>query len=116
MSITSVLIKAKEIASLNESADWPEWNRKLKNYLSMIDLWKILIDESFEFTNSEKHLAWSEKQKQLKRLLDLILDISARSLIKRITGKNATQQYKTLENEYNKISISTFAQMYFSKV
>jgi hypothetical protein len=38
MSIISVLVKAKKIVSLNESADWPEWNRRLKNYLSMIDL------------------------------------------------------------------------------
>jgi pantothenate kinase-related protein Tda10 len=91
MSIISVLIKAKEIASLNESADWSEWNRKLKNYLSMIELWKILIEDSFEFTDFEKHLAWSEKQEQLERLLDLILNISARSLIERISDKNATQ-------------------------
>jgi hypothetical protein len=112
MSIINVLVKAKKISSLNESADWSEWNRKLKNYLSMIDLWKILIDESFESTDSEKHLAWSEKQKQLKRLLGLILDISTRSLIERTSDKNATQQYKILENEYNKVSISTYAQMY----
>ncbi len=112
MSIISVLIKAEKIASLNESADWSEWNRKLKNYLSMIDLWKILIDDSSEFIDSDKHVSWSEKQEQLERLLDLILDISARSLIERITGKNATQQYKILENEYNKIFISTFSQMY----
>jgi hypothetical protein len=39
MSIISVLVKAGEIASLNGSADWSEWNRKLKNYLSMIGLW-----------------------------------------------------------------------------
>jgi hypothetical protein len=38
MSITSVLIKAKKIVSLNESVDWSEWNRKLKNYLNMIEL------------------------------------------------------------------------------
>ncbi len=112
MSIISVLVKAGEISSLNESADWSEWNRKLKNYLSMIELWKILTEDSSEPTDSEKHLAWSEKQKQLERLLDLILGTSARSLIERITGKNATQQYKILENEYNKISISTFSQMY----
>ncbi len=80
----------------------------------MIDLWKILIDDSFESSqiDSEKHLAWSEKQEQLERLLELILETSARSLIERITGKNATQQYKILENEYNKIFISTFSQMY----
>jgi hypothetical protein len=114
MSIISVLVKAEEIASLNGSADWPEWNRKLKNYLSMIDLWKILIGDSSESSliDSDKHVSWSEKQEQLERLLGLILDISARSLIERTTGKNATQQYKILENEYNKISISTFSQMY----
>ncbi len=78
----------------------------------MIDLWKILIDDSSELIDSDKHVSWSEKQKQLERLIDLILDISARSLIERITDKNATQQYKILENEYNKISISTFSQMY----
>jgi hypothetical protein len=33
-------------------------------------------------------------------------------LIERITDKNATQQHKILENKYNKISISTFSQMY----
>jgi hypothetical protein len=114
MSIISVLIQAEEISSFNESADWPEWNRKLKNYLSMIDLWKILIDDSSEslFIDSDKHVSWSEKQKQLERLLDLILNTLARSLFERITGKNATQQYKILENEYNKIFISTFSQMY----
>jgi hypothetical protein len=112
MSIISVLFKAKKIASLNKSADWSEWNRKLKNYLSMIDLWKILIDDSLELTDSEKHIAWSDKQEQLERLLDLILRTSTRSLIERISGKNATQQYKILENEYNKISISIFSQMY----
>ncbi len=114
MSIISVLVKAREIASLNESADWFEWNRKLKNYLSMINLWKILIDDSSEssFIDSDKHVSWSEKQEQLKRLSDLILTTSTRSLIERITDKNATQQYKILENEYNKISISTFSQMY----
>jgi hypothetical protein len=78
----------------------------------MIGLWKILIDKSSELTDSEKHLAWSEKQKQLKWLLNLILRISARSLIERTSDKNATQQYKILQIEYNKISISTFAQMY----
>jgi hypothetical protein len=57
MSVISVLVKAGKIASLNESADWSEWNRKLKNYLSMIDLWKILIDDSFKLTDPEKHLA-----------------------------------------------------------
>ncbi len=31
MSIISVLVKAKKIASLNKSADWSEWNKKLKN-------------------------------------------------------------------------------------
>jgi hypothetical protein len=114
MSIISVLVKAEEIASLNESADWPEWNRKLKNYLSMIGLWKILTEDSSESsqTDSEKHLAWSEKQEQLEGLLGLILGTSARSLIERTTGKNATQQYKILENEYNKISISIFSQVY----
>jgi hypothetical protein len=111
MSIINVLVKAEKIASLNESADWSEWNRKLKIYLSMIDLWKILIDESSESSHidPEKHLAWSEKQEQWEKLLDLILETSARSLIERITDKNATQQYKILENEYNKIFISTFA-------
>ncbi len=85
----------------------------MKNYLSMIDLWKILIDESSEsLFDDDKHVAWSEKHKQLEILLDLILRTSARSLIERITDKNVTQQYKILENEYNKISISTFAQMY----
>jgi hypothetical protein len=75
----------------------------------MIGLWKILTKESLESSfDTDKHVAWSEKQEQLERLLDLILDISARSLIERITGKNATQQYKILENEYNKIFISTF--------
>ncbi len=80
----------------------------------MIDLWKILIEDSIEssVSDTDKHVAWSEKQEQLERLLDLILDISARSLIERITDKNATQQYKILENEYNKIFISTFSQMY----
>jgi DNA-directed RNA polymerase beta' subunit len=113
MSIISVLVKAREIASLNESADWLEWNRKLKNYLDVIDLWKILTNESLDSSsNTDKHVAWSEKQEQLERLLDLILDISARSLIKRISDKNVTQQYKILENEYNKIFISTFSQMY----
>jgi murein tripeptide amidase MpaA len=112
MSIISVLIKAKEISSLIESADWSKWNRKLKNYLSMIELWKILIEDSSESTDSEKHISWSEKQKQLKKLLDLILETSTRNLIERITDKNATQQYKILENEYNKISISIFSQMY----
>jgi hypothetical protein len=112
MSIINVLIKAKKIASLNESVDWSEWNRKLKNYFNMIDLWKILIEDSFEFIDFEKHLAWLKKQKQLKRLLNLILDISARNLIERISDKNATQQYKILENEYNKISINIFSQMY----
>jgi hypothetical protein len=114
MSIISVLVKAREISSLNESADWSGWNRKLKNYLSMIELWKILIEDSSESSqiDSEKHLAWSEKQEQLEKLLDLILKTSARSLIERITDKNATQQYKILENEYNKIFISTFSQMY----
>jgi hypothetical protein len=87
MSIINVLVKAKKIASLNESADWPEWNRKLKNYLSMIDLWKILIEESFESSSdTDKHVAWSEKQEQLERLLGLIVRTSARSLIERITG------------------------------
>jgi hypothetical protein len=114
MSIISVLVKARKIALLNESADWFEWNRKLKKYLSMIGLWKILIDELSESSvnDSEKHLAWSEKQKQLEKLLDLILETSTRSLIERITGKNVIQQYKILENEYNKISINTFSQMY----
>ncbi len=114
MSIINVLIKAEKIASLNESADWSEWNRKLKNYFSMIKLWKILIEDSFESSqiDLEKHATWSEKQKQLKKLLDLILKTSTRSLIKRISDKNATQQYKILENEYNKISISIFSQMY----
>ncbi len=112
MSIISVLVKAKEISSLNQSADWSEWNRKLKNYFSMIELWKILTEDSSELTDLEKHLAWSEKQEQLEKLLDLILETSARSLIECITDKNATQQYKILENEYNKISISTFSQMY----
>jgi hypothetical protein len=45
MLIISVLVKAREISSLNKSADWSEWNRKLKNYLSIIDLWKILNRE-----------------------------------------------------------------------
>jgi hypothetical protein len=87
MSIISVLVKAEKIASLNESADWPEWNRKLKNYLSMIGLWKILIEDSSESSDLEKHLAWSEKQEQLEKLLDLILDISARSLIERMSER-----------------------------
>ncbi len=113
MSIISVLIKAKEITSLNKSADWSEWNKKLRNYLSMIDLWKVLIDETFESSSDiDKHVVWSKKQKQLKRLLNLILNISIRSLIERITDKNATQQYKILENEYNKISINTFSQIH----
>ncbi len=114
MSIISVLVKAEEISSLNESADWLEWNRKLKNYLSMFDLWKNLIDDSFEssVSDTDKHVVWSEKQEQLKELLDLILETSARSMIERITDKNATQQYKILENEYNKIFINTFSQMY----
>jgi hypothetical protein len=77
---------------LTDSIDWSEWNRKLKNYLSMIELWKILIEDSSELTDPEKHLAWSEKQEQLEGLLGLILGTSARSLIERITGKNATQQ------------------------
>ncbi len=76
-------------------------------------MWKILIDETVESSSdTDKHVAWSEKQEQLERLLDLILETSTRSLIERISDKNATQQYKILENEYNKISISTFAQMY----
>jgi hypothetical protein len=113
MSIISVLIKARKIASLNELTDWSKWNRILKNYLSMIELWKILIDKSLESSSDiDKHVVWSKKQEQLKRLLDLILETSTRSLIKRITDKNATQQYKILENEYNKISINTFSQMY----
>jgi hypothetical protein len=114
MSIISVLIKAKKIASLHKSANWSEWNRKLKNYLSMIDLWKILIDDSSESSVSDidKHVVWSEKQEQLKRLLNLILETSTRSLIERISDKNTTQQYKILENEYNKISINIFSQMY----
>jgi hypothetical protein len=67
----------------------------------MIDLWKILIGDSSESSqiDSEKHLAWSEKQEQLEKLLKLILETSARSLIERIIDKNATQQYKILENE-----------------
>jgi hypothetical protein len=99
---------------LTGPTDWPEWNRKLKNYLSMIELWKILTGDSPEppQIDPEKHATWSEKQKQLKRLLGLILGTSARSLIERTPDKNATQQYKILENEYNKISISTYAQMY----
>jgi hypothetical protein len=112
MSIINVLIKTKEIASLNESIDWSEWNKKLKNYLSIIDLWKILINDSFKLIDFDKHVSWSEKQKQLKELLNFILNISTRSLIERIADKNATQQYKILENEYNKIFISTFSQMY----
>jgi hypothetical protein len=78
----------------------------------MINLWKILIDDSFELIDSDKHVSWSEKQEQLERLLDLILETSTRSLIECISGKNATQQYKILENEYNKISINIFSQMY----
>ncbi len=74
---------------------------------------KNLIDESFELSfDIDKHVLWSEKQKQLKKLLDLILETSTRSLIEHISDKNATQQYKIFENEYNKISISIFSQMY----
>ncbi len=112
MSTISVLVKAREIASLTDSIDWSEWNRKLKNYLSMIGLWKILIDDFSELTDFEKHATWLEKQEQLKRLLELILGTSTRSLIERTSDKNTTQQYKILENEYKKISISTYAQMY----
>jgi hypothetical protein len=79
----------------------------------MIGLWKILTGESSEpSSNDDKHVAWSEKQEQLERLLGLILSTSARSLMERTSGKNATQQYTILENEYNKISISIFSQVY----
>jgi hypothetical protein len=59
MSTISVLVKAEEISSLNGSADWSEWNPKLKNYLSMIGLWKILIDDSSESSliDSDKHVS-----------------------------------------------------------
>ncbi len=53
MSTINVLVKARKIPSLNESTDWSEWNRKLKNYLSMIDLWKILTGESLESSVSD---------------------------------------------------------------
>jgi hypothetical protein len=80
----------------------------------MIEVWKILAIETSEssVSDTDKHVAWSEKQKQLQNLIDLVLEISSRSLIERILDKNVTQQYKILENEYNKISISIFSYMY----
>ena len=79
----------------------------------MIGLWKILTGEIPESSvDDEKHVIWAEKQEQLKALLSLILGTSPLSLIEKTPDKNATQQYQILKNEYNKISISTFAQLY----
>jgi hypothetical protein len=78
----------------------------------MIELWKILIDDTSELTDIEARFAWNEKQKQLEGLLSLILETSTLSIIEKQSALNATQQYVILKNEYNKISISTFATHY----
>jgi hypothetical protein len=107
--INSQLAKAIKISSLNESSDWSLWSKQLKNHLLLIKLWEILSDEKFESSAEDEKRTWNKKQNQLKDLLDLIMRTVSSSLIDRVEDQNVTQQYKILKDEYNKISLSTYA-------
>jgi hypothetical protein len=111
---SSYLAKVGEIDPLNEPSDWPEWSRKLKLNLSVAKLWKTLTGETPEssVSDTEQHTIWSERKDQLEGLISLILGTAPRSLIEASSAKNATEQYKILKAEYNKISISSYALLY----
>jgi hypothetical protein len=122
-STSSQFAETSKIKSLNDSEDWIEWNRKLNNYLDMIDLWKVLTendlesDEKFDSNFSKslettKHRIWRNNQNKLSSLLLLITDSKALLIIEMHSNKNATDKYKFLKNEYNSSLIITFIILY----
>ncbi len=113
--ISFSLFKVSEIKKLHDLDDWIIWSRILKDHLSMIDLWDVLIDD--DFMSDEKlqlieHSIWKKHQQKLNDLFILIIDLSSFSIIEMNSDKSATELYNLLKAEYNTLILIQFSILY----